>query len=250
MTSSAAMQPARRTLFRSGLRRPWIRALSAVLTLMTLSASARADAPHSLQLNLELYSDDATHATSRNIGGNLQEDETEVGRFPAFALSLTYLLPVMEHVKLGPGVRYLSSYRYIADDSDDENDPGTLIGRMFELYARAEFPISLGDDLTLAPAIDLGVPVLFAAGDLQDDLNAQERLGYSVNGLPRIGFLVGAELGVRYHLVDFLYARAGLGLQHSRISLYDASVDGGVGEVSRSISIMRIRAVLGLEAQL
>ena len=179
----------------------------------------------------------------------MDSQDTEVGRGIAFALGAQYLLPITDHLKIGPGVRYLSSYRFIDDDEQDPDAQGTLIGRLFEVSARAELSIDLADSLALVPAFDIGIPVLFAAGDLQSDLDQKEQLGYNVNSLPRIGFLIGAELAARYQLNDFLFLRAGFGVQHDRIALYDASTDGDRGLVSRSISLVRLRAVLGIEAQ-
>jgi len=219
-----------------------------LLFLVPLSVSAQSK--HALQLNVEGYSDDATHTADSNIGNVVMDSQqTEVGRSPAFGLSLQYLLPLAEHVRVGPAIRYLSSYRYWDDDEQDPDAPGTLIGRLFELSARAELRIDLTDALALLPAIDFGVPLLFAAGDLQRDLDQKKQVGYNVNSLPRIGFLIGAELAARYQLNDFLFLRAGFGLQHDRIILYDASTDGDRGLVSRNISIVRLRAVVGLEAQ-
>lgn len=209
-----------------------------------------AQSKHALQLNLEGYSDDATHTAESNIGGVLMDtQETEVGRSPAFALSLQYLLPLTDHLRIGPGVRYLSSYRYLDDNEQDPNAQGTLIGRLFEVYARAELTIGLTDALALLPALDFGMPFLFAAGDLQRDLDQKKQQGYNVNSLPRIGFLIGAELACRYQLNDYLFLRGGLGLQHDRITLYDASTDGDRGLVSRYISLTRIRALVGAEVQ-
>lgn len=179
-----------------------------------------------------------------------------MGRGPAFALSLAYLLPLFDELRIGPGIRYLASYNYTEDEAEEEADdsdeeaPDILLGRMFELYARGEFDIELTEGLALAPAIELGLPILFASGELQEELNARDREGYNVNSLPRMGFLVGAEIGAKYHLHKFLYLRGGMGIQHTRIMLYDASVDSGRGLSSRRLSLMRIRVFIGLEAAL
>lgn len=225
-------------------------ALCTVLSI-AVQSSARAEDGHGIQLTLEAYVDDATHRAETNIGNiSPVEEEAEVGRSLSFALSANYLIPIIDRVRLGPGVRYLSSYRYRPDDAEeDDENADVLIGRLFEVYLRGEFLIELPGALSLTPALELGVPVLFAAGDLQRQLDGRERLGYSVNQLPRIGLLLGAELAVRYKLTPFLFLRAGLGLQHDRLILYDAEVDDGAAETSRTLNLMRIRVLTGAEVQ-
>ena len=147
-----------------------------LVPLAFLPTVAAAQAKHALQLNVDGYIDDATHTTESNIGGVLMDrQETEVGRGLAFAIGAQYLFPLTDHLRIGPGIRYLSSYRFIDDNEQDPNAEGTLIGRMFEISARAELGINLSKSLALVPALDLGVPVLFAAGDLQSDLDQKKQ---------------------------------------------------------------------------
>lgn len=230
------------------MRTRWLQGLLLSCLLLCPAHAALADAP-GLQLVLEAYGDDATLSRSRNIGNTIfDEEELEVGRGLAFAVGLNYLIPITDFLRLGPGARYLSSYRYSeeADDSDTE----VLLGRLFEFYVRGEFAISLPEEITLTPALEIGMPLLLPAGALQEDLNGFERLGFNVNDLPRIGVLVGAELSLRYPLTEWLFVRGGLGLQHDRIILYNASADGGNGEVESDLAIMRVRVLAGVEAQL
>lgn len=203
-----------------------------------------------LQLTLEAYSDDGTLTTARNIGNLVSEETTsEVGRGVALAVGLNYLVPVLDVLRLGPGIRYLSSYRYELDGDDaDDGDP-VLLGKLFELYVRAEFTIRLPGRFSLAPGLELGIPLLLPAGTLQEDLNNFERQGYDVNDLPRIGVLAGADMSVGYALRRWLVLSAGLGLQYDRILLYDGSVDGGNGEVSSDLVALRVRFITKVEAQ-
>lgn len=226
-------------------------AATCVAIALAVQSTAHADDGHGIQLTLEGYVDDATHRRETNIGNvDRRKEETEVGRSLSFALSASYLIPVIDRVRLGPGVRYLSSYRYRPDEVEEgQESTDVLIGRLFEVYLRGEFLIDLPGALSLTPALELGVPVLFAAGDLQQDIDNRERLGFSVNRLPRIGLLLGAELAVRYELTPFLFLRGGLGLQHDRLILYDADIDDGAGKASRSLNLMRIRVLAGAEVQ-
>lgn len=216
----------------------------AALATATLAGAdtARAD-DKSLTLSLETYVDDATHRREQEIGGfDVGTDETEVGRgLVSGSISLAFMAPVTKALRIGVGARYLSNYRYQPDDDEDE-DAAVLLGRMFELVGRGEYSITLGSAIALVPAVELGVPVLFASGELQEDLDSLERQGYSVNSLPRVGFLVGAELGVEYRLEDWFAVRPSVALLHERLFLISASVDGNPGaDVGRSLAIMRIR---------
>lgn len=216
----------------------------------TLCAATEAHAnDQSLALSLETYFDDATHTSERSFGGiETASEEDEVGRgLLSAAVSLTFMAPVTDALRVGAGVRYLGSYRYRADDAEEDDDD-VLLGRMFELIARGEYTISLTKSLALVPAMEFGVPILFASGDLQQELDGLENQGFSVNGLPRVGFLVGAEVGVEYRVEGWFAVRPTVGLLHERLFLINASVDGPVGtaDASRALSLMRIR--LGVSA--
>lgn len=227
-----------------------IELLACLIFAWWVPSQASADAPKGLVLTLETYADDATERVERVMADLNEIEETEVGRGPVSgSLSIAYLAPLVGDLRIGGGARYLSNYRYLADDAE-EDDEGVLLGRLFEVFGRAEYLIGLFDDFALVPAVEFGLPLLFASGELQEELDGLQTQGFNVSSLPRMGFLVGAELGGRYQLENWLALRAGLALLHEQFWLYDASVDTNLldAERSRTISLMRFRFGIGAEA--
>ncbi|MDD9970952.1 MAG: hypothetical protein OXR73_32235 [Myxococcales bacterium] len=222
--------------------------LSCLLGARPVKAQDAGLPTHNLVLSLESYVDDATVRNEQSLA-NLQNEqgETEVGRgLLSGSVSLTYLTPLTDIFLVGAGARYLGSYRYEEDDAEEDDEP-TLMGRLFELYGRAEFRITLTEDIQVVPAAELGVPLMFPSGSLQERLDMLETTSYSVNSLPRTGFLLGGEVGGRLRLEHWLALRAAFGVVHEKLFLYDASTEDDIGQASSSFSLVRLKVGLGAE---
>jgi hypothetical protein len=183
---------------------------------------------------------------------SLQDDEREVdeSRSPAVSVSATFMAPLNRLIRVGGGFRYLSSYNYEIDPPEDDPDAEPVeenLGRMIELYARAEVLIPLVKNLDLVPVLELGVPLLFPGGELQQELDDLESQGFNVSSAPRLGILVGGDLMVRYSFATWFAVRGGVGLRYERLFLYNASTDDDGGEASRYMNVLRFKPAVGVE---
>lgn len=205
-------------------------------------------------LELEPYFDDITDVRSRKVYGmeSLQDDEREIdeSRSPAVSVSATFMAPINRLIRLGGGFRYMSSYRYEIDPPEDDPNAEPVeenLGRMIELYGRAEVLIPLVEKLDLVPVLELGLPLLFPGGELQRELDAAEAQGFNVSSAPRLGILVGGDLVVRYSFATWFAVRGGVGIRYERLFLYNASTDDNGGEMSRHMNVLRFKPTVGVE---
>lgn len=225
-------------------------ALTVALCVLAHASPLHAeDRKQALVLMVDAYADGATDSRSRKVGELPVDDEdTEVGRGPAFALSLSYLRVVADSMRVGGTFRYLSAYSFEPDDEESQDGKQEL-GELMEVAAKFEYALGLTDKIDAILGVEMGIAVLLAGGDLNDELNTLEGEGFNVWGTPRLGLLAGPELAIGYELSDWLSARAGVALLYNKFYLYDASTDDDIGEVSRTFTLMRLRTGVGLEAR-
>lgn len=214
------------------------------------AGSARRD--QALILTLDAYSDLATDERSRAVGtvSNVDE-EMEVERGIAYALSLTYMRRMSPDVQAGGTFRYLSTYRFVPVDEEDrrDDDEDDQLGDMMELTGRLEYAIGLTNELDVLIGAEMGLAIVLPGGELSDELDTLGDQGYNIWGGPRLGVIAGPELTLRYGLSEWLYARVGIGLLYASLFLYDASTEDDNSDAYRAFALRRIRGGFGLEAR-
>jgi len=227
----------------------WLAAATVLASLAHATPAQADERKQALTLMVNTYWDGANDARSRAIGDLPTENEDlDVERGPAFGLSVGYLRTLASSVRAGGTFRYLSVYRFkLEDDEDDVGDQE--LGEYLEVVGNLEYAIDMADKLDVILGVEMGLAMILAGGELDDELNTLEEQGYNIWGMPRLGLVAGPELAVAYELNEWLSARAGVALLYTKLFLYDASTDDDVGEASRTFTLTRLRTAVGLEAR-
>lgn len=200
-----------------------------------------------MSLGLDLYFDDGT-SNEQFTAGQVSDSETDdLSSDGLFAGSATFLSRVLEHVRVGGTFRYFGSYSY-ARDEDEDADPVEL-GQLMELTGRAEYLVPLVESLELVGGVEAGLALLIPAGRLADEIDSLQNQGYDTWSVPRIGYVIGPQLGARYMLAEWLALRGDVALQWQRLILLDSHAEaGGVeGERDWTVDWMRVRAGIAAE---
>lgn len=140
-------------------------------------------------------------------------DESYEYRSAGFlSASLWFLLELSDKLRVGSTLDYYGIYgsktKCDRDDCSDFEPDRYEFGRLIEFYGRFEYRIRAAEKAHVLLGGVVGFPVLFATGDFREDINSLRDQGASVLGVPRVGYLLGPNLGVRYQYTDYLAFRA------------------------------------------
>lgn len=156
-------------------------------------------------------------------------------------LTLGFLVPVNESWRVGAAFGYGFNY-------DPTNDGGVL-GQLLVLDGRMEWNVAATSDLGVFLGPRVGLVGLIPGGELQEEIDQNQLFGYDTWNVPRIGFLVGADAGLRYRLTSLIYARASLGYAYTMMFLLDSQASAGGISASETwqIQASRLGGSLGVE---
>ena len=145
----------------------------------------------------------------------LQADESYEYRSDGFLSgSIWFLLQLSERIRVGSAVDYYGTYasmtrcdRENRDDCSDFEPNRYEFGKLLEFYGRFEYHVPVSDDLDLLLGTVFGLPVLFPSGDFREEIDGLKEEGANVLSLPRIGYLLGPNIGARWKYNDHLAIR-------------------------------------------
>ena len=244
------------------MRRGSSRCLTTLFTLLLLGGTASASAqerPFAAGLGLNMYFDDGERErTSTNTGGAFLDNErTDIGSNSLLSGEVWMMAHLTEKFRVGGGLRYFGSYSYCLDDDEnctdgDNNDgEGLALGKMLEIFARAEVIFPLTPDLDLLLGADVGLPLLFPGGEFGDEVDALDAMGWSTSDGPRLGYVLGPFVGARYSFEPWLAMRGDIGLMWEKVFLLDSTAQSGQtrADIDDSINWLRVRITLGPEVR-
>lgn len=140
--------------------------------------------------------------------------------------SLWFLLQLTDRIRVGSAIDYYGTYtsmtkcdRAERDCTDFEPDPFEF-GKLLEFYGRFEYRVPATDRVDLLLGTVFGVPILFPSGDFREEINTWQEQGASVLGLPRIGYLLGPDIGARWKYNDHLAVRGDLMVKWEQMFLF------------------------------
>ncbi len=155
-----------------------------------------------------------------------------------------------DRLLVGGSLGWYNKYGYIDPEEEDE-DRGYEIGHMFSLAAQAEFLVpQVLSKLNVVVGLRAGLLLAFASGDLEEDLEEYDNIGFSVEpDLPRTGWFVGPHLGLNWPFTDRLRLRVDGGVQFASLNLWSGIVeDSGVtSRRAADLQTTRILFVIGPE---
>jgi hypothetical protein len=165
--------------------------------------------------------------------------------------SLGFLAALGERLRVGAVGRYFGSYDYRQQMGMSESQPRKL-GTLFELAVQGEYLLAVVPRVQLAFGAQAGLAVLVPGGQFEEEIRMLRTQGASVWNVPRLGYLVGPRLGVRWAMADRLYLRGDLDLTWCQTFLYLTHEDvAGVDfEKSRRANVLRQTLGVSIEVAL
>ncbi len=158
----------------------------------------------------------------------LETDESYEYKSDGFlAGSIWFLLQLSDRVRVGSGVDYFGTYasltkcdRQNRDDCSDFEPDRYEFGKLVEFFGRFEYHVPVTPTFNLLLGTVFGVPVLFPGGDFREEIDAQKESGAAVLSLPRIGYLLGPNIGARWEYNDHLAVRGDMIIKWEQIFLF------------------------------
>jgi hypothetical protein len=167
-----------------------------------------------------------------------------------FELQAWVLFPVLlERLRFGGGIAWFNAYS-LAFPEEDNNDDLYEVGHTFQLFMQGEYVLpNVASKLDVMFGLRTGGILAFAGEDVQDSLDSLEGRGFDVFPGPRLGAFISPFAGVIWPLNDRLALRSDIGVQFSKIWLYNAEAEAGntLSEVNAHLNTTRYLLLLGLE---
>lgn len=158
------------------------------------------------------------------------------------AASLYVMFHPWDHVRFGPGVRFLGNY-------GGGGNNGFTFGYLTELYIQGEYALRAFELVDFVIGGRFGASVLFPGEDFATEIRRLQDQGAAVWSLPRIGWVGGLNVGLRRKIAGNFYGRLDLGgqLGHQWLFATDQIVDGLRFRKYWSNDIRRLGVSLGVE---
>lgn len=232
-----------------------IASLIVLISLCAWASSAFAQ-DHSVGVSLGLYSDDGELDGTERIAVKAPESQDRTfGADNISSISLWYLRPLSESLRWGGGLRYYGTYSIldeVPEDTEEEDLPTAQeFGTLSDLYIQMEWhtPLVEGIPLELVVGTQLGMNMLFPGGALQAEIDRLKEQNVGVFDGPRLGFLFGPQVGVRYQVLKLVGLRADFGARYNRLFLFSTSeeVDGVAFAKEWNLNVLRYDFSFGVE---
>jgi hypothetical protein len=162
--------------------------------------------------------------------------------------SLGFLSGLGPRLRVGAVGRYFGSYDYRQRTGSKESEPLKL-GTLFELAVQGEYLAALVPRLQLALGAQGGLAVLIPGGQFEEEIRTLRTQGASVWNVPRLGYLVGPRVGVRWAMADRLYLRGDLDLTWCQTFLYLTHDDVAGVDFEKRRRANVIRQTLGVSME-
>lgn len=197
-----------------------------------------------------IRSDLGTLVRKETVGRLESEEITDVRAFGPL-LHIGFMGSLSRHFRLGGAFGYGTNYTLVERlEPDDESDPDRFeMGQLLSADVRLEWSQHLTGPLFLVVTPRLGVTMISAGETLKNATNALESSHNVMKG-PRLGFIAGANAGVRYHFEDWFSMQFAAGYGYTMQSLLRATRRGDVADSKHvwRTSASRLTGLMGLEA--
>jgi hypothetical protein len=162
--------------------------------------------------------------------------------------SLGFLAALGQRMRVGVVGRYFGAYDYHQRMGASESETHKL-GTLFELAVQAEYPVTVLPRVQMTFGAQGGLAVLFPGGQFEEEIRTLRRQGASVWNVPRLGYLVGPRIGVRWAMAERLYLRGDLDLTWCQTFLYLTHDDVAGVDFEKRRRANVIRQTLGVSVE-
>ncbi len=231
---------------------------SAVITFALIvvgSAAAWAQANTVVGIGPGMYFEDGTMDGEEQASVQITDETFNYISDGTLNFSVWWLAAVTENLRMGATIMYYGSYTASIqeeDNNDDEEEELYEFGSLWEFYGRIEYLVPTYEGLDVMFGAVAGIPVLFPDGEFQEEIDRLRDQQASVWDLPRIGYMVGPIVSMRYGYSDYLFFRLDLALKWEQLLLFNTSeeVQGVAFGKDWTISTLRSEFTLGIEVGL
>lgn len=202
-----------------------------------------------------MFFEDGTMSGEEQASVQVTEETFDYISDGTLNFSVWWLAAVSENLRMGATIMYYGSYTASIQDeeaNDDDEEQLYEFGSLWEFYGRIEYLVPTYEGLDVMFGAIAGIPVLFPDGDFQEEIDRLRDQQASVWDLPRIGYMVGPIVSMRYGYSDYLFFRLDLALKWEQILLFNTSeeVQGVAFAKDWAISTLRSEFTLGIEVGL
>lgn len=162
---------------------------------------------------------------------------------------LSLLFPVSDRVRMGMAYRFHGSYDYVNEDRDDDDAEAEEFGWLMDFVYQLDVVLPMTRDLDFLIGGQVGLVLLVPGGTVEDDIDAFQAQGVDVLSGPRLGYVVGPALGMKWNINDMFAVRTDFGIRWQQLLLFATSqtVGNTPFSIDQHANIMRYEVNTGLE---
>lgn len=195
-------------------------------------------------------SDLGTFVQKETVGRAENEEVTDIRAFGPM-LHVGFLGSLGRHFRLGGAFGYGANYTLVERlEPDNDQDPDRFeMGQLITADVRLEWNQRLSGPLFVVVTPRVGVSMISAGETLKEEISSLQD-SHNVTKGPRLGFVAGANAGVRYHVEDWFSLQVAAGYGYTMQSLLRATRRGDAADSKRvwRSSGSRLSGLVGLEA--
>lgn len=226
--------------------------------LVFVAAPRNASAQTVIGLGANVFFEDSKLNGVQQISVQENDESFEYRSNSFLTGSLWFLLQITDRIRVGSMLDYYGTYTSATKcqegQCDDPNFEPRLFtfGKLLEFHGRFEYGIPVTEDVSLLLGTVFGAPILFPGGDFKDHITSLQEQGAGVLDLPRIGYLVGPNVGTRWRYSEHLALRGDLIVKWEQIFLFRTSqnIDGIPFRKSWTTGTLRYEIGVGVEVTL
>ncbi len=227
--------------------------LSAALLVPGLAAAQTV-----VGVGISAYREDSRLNGVQQISVLETDESARYGSDDFLSASIWFLYAFSERVRFGSMLEYYGTYtgREKCEEGECDNpdfEPDRYeFGKLVEFHGRFEYAAPATEKFDLILGGVFGAPILFPGGDLKEEIERRQEEGASLIDLPRIGYLVGPNLGARWRYLEHLALRADVLVKWEQIFIFRTAqnIDGVAYRKRWTTGTLRYEFGLGLEVLL
>ena len=236
------------------MRTVWI----VLFACLTVSVPCAASAQTVIGLGANVFFEDSKLNGTQQISVQENDESFEYRSDSFLTGSLWFLLQLTERIRVGSMLDYYGTYTSATkcqegqcDNPDFEPDL-FVFGKLLEFHGRFEYGIGVTEEVSLLLGTVFGAPILFPGGDFKDHIDSLQEQGAGVLDLPRVGYLIGPNIGARWTYSEHLAFRSDVIIKWEQIFLFRTAqnIDGIPFRKTWTTGTLRYEIGLGVEVAL
>lgn len=195
-----------------------------------------------------LFFDEGEFVGERRISVQRTSLDADFGNDSMVGGAIWALFEIGDRVRLGPAYRFFGSYDVRLDDADDDDDAVEL-GWLMEFTAQLDWVLPMTADFDFLLGAQAGVVLLVPSGDLEDRIDELQGQGIDVFGGPRVGYVVGPQVGMKWNINEMFAVRSDFAVRWQQIFLFQTEqrIAGTPFLFEQRLDLVRYEVDLGLE---